>query len=628
MSLIFCDRVVHVWRAVEQRAEARIVALTPQVVEACNDRGLPYLLLDSYVAPASVNAVAEATMTREYEWTVWLDARLAEAVPEFGQIGFRPAAAQIAFLKRNLDYFFLPATVLGKFFNKSQPAQAIVFERPPFFPELDTASVQRPLHSLLVPALAPRSTRVEILPDSQLEDAEKLHEVGTRRGYLFLRRTAGRLLRSMKQLRHKSTEGRVRVAWIGTPGEMDTIIPNLAKRGIAVVRPPRSLSAARSHTDEHARVQELIRSTMAVLLDDPRFWAPIDGISASLRSLVGPFMRRWLERDLPRFWAQFLEARDWLSQGEFVAVVGTDVENTWKAALFQAAASLGLTRVIRIHNGGLIQDLPAHDCIGPTQCDVFLVNGDGDVEYFDNLTRRFPQLERGVCVSVGSPRLEKLARPNSEKLSRLNLRLKRADRRPIVLYVPTMLMGCYRYFCEGYMSDTAYIALQERILRCFAEFPSVRVLYKPMSLTWTRDPMRDFIARELPNIEVVSGRLTELMWAVDAVVVDFSATAITEAILTNKPLVLYQGQTWARMVPEAKAALVGRAMISETPDEFERHIRNFLEKGSFDPVTTRATEFIRLYCTHIDDGKSAERMADIIGAYTMKAGNCRSVAAL
>jgi len=608
--------VAHVARAVDERPDARIVALTPQVVEACEMRALPYLLLDSHVVAGEVNQIAQATMKREYEWAVRLDESLAAAVPAFRESRFAPATALLYFLKRSLDSYLLPATVLRMFFERLRPSTVVVFERTPFCPTLENAKVQRPLASWLAPVLVSPATRIESLPDSELEDRERLHDVATRRTYVHLRRAAGRVLRAFKHARvsRPSNANALRVAWIGAGvSDIDDAIPLLERRGIVAVQPPRGLSAAQAHGNDAAHVAKSLRPLIDCWLSHERHWTPVDAISPSLRPLLAPFLRRWFETDVPQFWAQFLAARDWLSEGGFSAMAGAEVHSVWTSALFHAAHSLGLRRIARIHNGGLIMDLPPHDCTGPTQSDVFIVNGDGDVEYFSDLARRYPQLPRAVSMPVGSSRLERAGRrPPADQVAQIRSRLRRRDSRPIVLYVPTMLMGCYRYFCEGYTSDTAYIALQQRILRCFAEFPGVRVLYKPMSLTWTRDPMRDFIAHELPNVDVISGRLTELMWAVDAIVVDFSATAMTEVIFTDKPLLFHIDRDWARMVPEAKKTLEGRVILSESAEEFEKNVREFLRKNDFQPVKTQALDFIRLYCTHRNDGRSAERMADVV----------------
>lgn len=625
-SLVFCDRVSHVNRALKECHGARIVALTPQVVETCEQLDLSYILLDTYVSASAVNRVADAMIGLQYDWAAWLDEELGKAVPEFCSLDFKPAAAQIAFLKRTIDYYLLPATVLREFFDVVTPVTVFVFERPPFVPALDASNTQRPLHALLIPSLAPRGTRVEVLPDTALGHSEVLGDTVPRRTYLLLRRTAGRFLRALKRHSTRRNKPERLVAWVGITGpDIDYAIALLERRGIKALRPPRGLSAARAKAVDCREIRIRLRPVVDALISDKQFWTPIDAVSSALREVVAPFLRRWLLWDVPTFWAQFLAARDWLSASGVTAAVGIEVEGLWTSALCHAAKSLGLPRVARIHNGGLFQDLPAVDCYGPTQSDFFLVNGTGDAAYLEELARRYPDVSRAVNIPVGSPRLDGVAGSRPQRVARLESRLRRGDTRPLVLYVPTMLMGCYRYFCEGYISDSAYVILVQRILRCFSDFPDVRVLYKPMARAFTRDPIPDFIARELSNVEVIWGRLTDVMWAADAIVIDFSATAITEAVVTDKPLVVHAGRDWARMLPQGKTALEGRALISETIEEFETNIRTFLAKGTFEPVTTPAHEFIRLYCTYLEDGRSAERMADVIAELSMRSDSRAAV---
>src|SRR5207249_3259452 len=104
-----------------------------------------------------------------------------------------------------------------------------------------------------------------------------------------------------------------------------------------------------------------------------------------------------------------------------------------------------------------------------------------------------------------------------------------------------------------------------------------------------------------------------LMWLADAIVIDFPSTALAEASMTDKPLVVHAGRDWARMTPRAAASLGKRARISETPEQFEMDLRALLSECAQRGLTPATDdEFRRLYVTHLDDGRARRRRADVV----------------
>jgi len=101
------------------------------------------------------------------------------------------------------------------------------------------------------------------------------------------------------------------------------------------------------------------------------------------------------------------------------------------------------------------------------------------------------------------------------------------------------------------------------------------------------------------------------MWAVDAIIVDHVVTAIGEVLLTPKPLLVYMPHPHLSS-PQAKMMLEKRATVAETPAEFVAQVRAFLQAGKYLELENPDTEFLRTYCTHLDDGLSAQRAADVI----------------
>ena len=100
--------------------------------------------------------------------------------------------------------------------------------------------------------------------------------------------------------------------------------------------------------------------------------------------------------------------------------------------------------------------------------------------------------------------------------------------------------------------------------------------------------------------------------SVDAIIIDFPSTALTEALMTDKPIFVCAGRDWMRMFPRAIDSLKKGAWVSETRNEFEVQVRKFLAAGDFAPLTHADGEFATHYMTYMDDGRSAGRRAEVI----------------
>lgn len=601
------------------------MALTPECAWACQQQDLAYRRFDDYCSGAALNELAEATLHRQYAWAQWLDTALAQAVPEFAAAGFFPARGQLYLLKRTIDNFILPARLLLDFVGQARPDRVIAFERPSFCPSFDGALRERPLFALVAPAVLGEATRVELWPDvaetrgqqtsgtSIAHLAERVRRAGIAR---VLRRVAGSLAYAWRNL----APSRVQIAWVGHDYDLGFAVPLLQRRRLAVRRPPRRANWNREFLADAERVRAALEAHWEHLAVAPELWRPLDAVSRSLRHLPEPFLKVWISRVVPRMWAEFLGARSWLVRGGFKALMGTESSEPLVAAQFMAARGAGVTRIAATHNPPAgAAERPVQDAIGPTQCDVYLVNGEGDVDYFTALGGRLGVFERARTVPVGSARLDAMRRSRAAVNARkLNGRAAVGTPLPTILYVPTNFAGCYQYFNEGYLSDVAYFELQQRILKCCGEFRGIRVLYKPFPGGHAANPIGEFIARHVPNGQVTWTHLDELIWVVDAIMIDFPSTTWAEALLTDKPLLLHAGGDWGRLLPRAKAALQKRAWVSETPDEFEAQVRKFLSAGDFAPLANPDDEFLRLYVTHLNDGRSAERAAEVIARVVLE----------
>lgn len=624
-ALALCERPGHVTRARSDAPDAAILALTPEAVWACQQRGLAYLRLDDYVSDAAINAFAEELFRHEYAWARWLDETLSERVPDFGRLGFCPARGQVLYLKRILDVYIRPTVLLQRFLAAARPQRLIVFERsretldvtsePPRHPS-------RPLFARIVPLIAgDAGVEVEVWPDDQPLAWSDARAYATRlaTGLRPLRGLAGSIVRGIVQASVHLSAHRGRLAWVGSRGyDLMFAIPRLQQRGFAVISPPiddtgRSAALARPHRQAARALARQLASCWEGLAREPTFWQPIDRVASPLRSEVGPVLRRWLVDEVPLFWAEYLGARAWLQRHRPAAVIGVEIPPRLASTVFMAAQALTIPRVMAIHHGGYTMQIATQHGLGPIQCDAYLVSCEEEARYYERLTEHLGTFPGARMIPVGSARLEALrAAGSSRQGATARDRLGVARTTPLIVYISTQFRSYYRNFSDGNSSDVAYFELQQRTLRVCAEYSNIQVLYKPFPREYAVNPMPDFIAREIPNARLTDRPVTELMWAADAIVIDFPSTPLHEAALTDKPLLVYAGKEWARLWPKTKDALQQRALVSETPEEFEAQVRAFLTAGQFAPLTNVNQEFLRFVGLESRRQPAADRMADAI----------------
>jgi hypothetical protein len=184
------------------------------------------------------------------------------------------------------------------------------------------------------------------------------------------------------------------------------------------------------------------------------------------------------------------------------------------------------------------------------------------------------------------------------------------DPRPLVLYIPNSFGTYGRAISDlAAFPEVSYLELQQEVLRACAKFPSVRLLYKELIVANdVNRVMAPFVEKHIPNATVVHRRLTDMMWAVDAIIVDHPITALSEVLLTPKPIIAYMPEPNAS-APEARSLLAKRATVARTQQEFIDAVSRLLSQQDFSESRNPDGEFLRQYCTHRDDGRSAERAA-------------------
>jgi hypothetical protein len=608
-SYILCESAAHV-EVARRRGRELIVALTPEAAWQCQQLGLDYHDVHEFCPHALVNELTEATLQRQYRWADWLDGRLGRAVPEFQAFGFSPVRGHLYFFKRTVDFYARPTFVLKEFAKHARPERVVVFAREPLvLDNLETLPERaRLLYGWLAQLVLPEA-KVEVIPEpriapeSERAAASIAATVGSPGALARLYSAPlDKVFIRARQASWAMRKPRGSVACLGLLEEHPAIVRALRRYHLRADPAPELAERLEAHGESRERVAEQLSAAWPEIAASREFWSVTDPISGGLRSILDPLLRELITGEVPRLWAKFLAAREWLRSGAYPAIFGTEPQTTDAGSFLLAAESLGVPRLCMSHNPpNSVADFQIADMLGPIQCDEFLVPGPADVPYFTSFERRLGVFSRAIVTAVGAPRFDTMRRRTRAGRSSLS-------GRTTVLYVPTSFTGYVRFFSEGSSSDVEYFELQQRILGSLAGRSDVRVLYKPFPSNWVADPIPEFLAKEVPNADVVSGSLVEMIRLVDAVILDFPSTALAEVVMTDKPLVVHAGEQWCPLFPKAEALLRKRALVSSTPEDFEANVDLLVSQ----PERVRELSdsgFRREHVTYLDDGRSAERIA-------------------
>lgn len=669
-SLIFCETSQHVRQAISNLTIGAIshdlVALTPEAAWECQLRGQPYLKIEDFYNEADLSTHAEEVFKDEVRWANWVDEFLQQQIPALSQAKFSAASAWFTQLQSLFDGFFESAYALTHFLERARPREVFYWT----WEHVEHSSHlwhKKPIHSTLLPILAPlygalprqmsadhARDATPVLRSNQQEQEQQYHPEESL-GYLVGKlRSAGRVARSLlarsrmwreiKLLRSaglgkyfrsmvKQSMSPERVLVVGNGYDLDPLILALRERSVQVtwlhnvsLTGDRAVPSGTVPAGTANLQHELVR-LWPVVIQQEEFWAPLAKWGVGRNDRAESALSFWWHKVIPELWQGYQSALKAISRRRYLAAVAWEAGGTLCGAMLQAAGAHSIPRLIYQHGStaririGYFYPYLLHS-------ERFLVYGNGTAEH---LQRNLPPCEdaQAEVVPVGSARLDALkGRMNLRRVEALRSKLHGDDHRPIILYAPTF-MGIWGKGLSdetGY-ADVAYFEMQERIMRLFADFPGVRLLYKDVPSVTVWNPIPDLIRREIPNGRAaLVPPLAELVWAADAIILDHMITALGEALLTRKRIVVYDpglpGHTLEP--PEAKALLRKRAVVAETPDGFVEAVRTFLIANDFTEINVPNDEFLRAYGTHLNDGRSAQRAVDeILTAARISSGQKR-----
>ncbi|MFN8455087.1 MAG: hypothetical protein U0401_10555 [Anaerolineae bacterium] len=631
-TLTLVETAAQVQWLVKQADYEQLLAITPEAAYTCQQLAQPYLKLEDY-AHVTKRLSEYAPVLQSYlEWEAWLDQWGQQAIPEFGANGFRAASAATYLLQFFFAEIWATSVNIRELLEAINPTQVALW--PPHITSVPSNLQPRvsPL-AILAPPIV-RQYGIDFVDLS--EQAPGLRPITPtvelpldRKSFIsgikaWLRQKPlitdivqtglDGLWPYLKPLR----SGAPRILFSGYTYDLSSLARALRKQGAHITCLSDKLSGQAPGLSSLA--YNILDDTVLTeaggrLLQTSELWKPLEQWGVERTPLWDKPLHFWWHQLVPQFWSHYQQVRQLLSQHKFTALVTWDSGgDTLSGGATNAAERAGVPRYIYQHGGSSGLDAKRLQMYLRFS-DTFLVHGQQTV---DELRQSCPPFLQPCAqvISVGSGQLDLLRQQNKpENIRRLRAHLQAGDNRPLIMYIPTCF-GTYGRAISDLAAhpDVSYFELQQTVLKLWQEMPEVRLLYKEFIIV-PNDPnntvMRDFVQTQIPGAIVTNQRLTDLMWAVDAIVVDHVITAISEILLTKKPVVVYMPQPNTSS-PQAKSLLQKRATVTETPLDFIAEVRNLLQKRQYPELENPNTEFSQAYSTHSNDGCSAERAASFI----------------
>lgn len=606
------------------------LALTPPTAMALSERGIDYLIADNFFDEAELLGDLDDRLNHQVEWTLWVDDFIRARIPEFRQEGLAPALSFFRNFKTFFDRLLVQRFGLSAVLSIYRPAKVLwVSTYAPIMWERHLIGAH--YVDLVLPALA-RELGVEIQIFSQGSAEPALPSGQTnllaRSWWAFKRSHAVKLV---KRARTRYLGWRLAGSRGGTsrlPGlpaaakvlvlqdmyDMSYALPELIAAGVQLVYPDlRALGGAPSENRE-SPIRKALQDVWEKITREERFWSPLEGWEPG-REIAQPWLYGVWRHAFLNYWRGFQQSSDYLAKDNYHAVIvasvlGLDPYETGIGFL-HATQRKGIP-VFTSMQGTL-----TGYCHQPVQVffnipfsDYHFAYGPAVARYLDEVGRRYP-IRQAINLGGGSMRIDACYQAQDPaKAAKLRHKLAGAEQRPLILYVPNFL-DYFRRLSGDSCACMPYFELQKQIIELFAQFPQARVVYRSFPSQWP-DLVPNLAKLRIPDLIIATHRdckLTELMWAVDGIILDYPATPLGEVLLTKKPLVVFSDRRYYKMMPEAKTLLEKRARVAETPAEYLATIRQFLTEGDFKEIESPDNEFLRRYITDGREGQVARHIA-------------------
>ena len=645
-TLVFLETPAQVSRArsLLQRldSDTRVVALSPDAMESLDRVDQPYSIPDDYCAPDEIAQLGEGNYSLTEELCAALDAELrGDTVSPFDWPPEGLAAFWFYYLKIMTDAVSSRALYVKSVLERIRPNEVLFFQTTPQsmsdVPNFDEESI----YSLIIPLVSahlgiPATTMgtVKVQYSSVAYPLWKRVVRGIAGPENVRRLKAAASLLWVRRRTRKTETGRGRVLLIYAQKELLEIARRCEREGIcnfdmwlggldrrASTQSRREAEQAGGasqsghvphvrgrdlglHAESSGRIRDLFR------FHDVDCWPVVDRRVRHLLKVSLP--------QVPQTWKSYGQV---LRHGHFQGVLASVFRDPWERLAASAARAAGVPVGVYQHGPGYGWRLVRIDSYAEGRfADSFGCYGAGSASHFSKMTP--PEMPSPSPYPVGSRALDRISETsavagNKEEVLR-SLGLDTSGK--LVMYVVDEFGGNWGYYPSFY-PDTWYYAHQRRMVDLFARYPQIQFLVK-VALGHARNPIDEYVKRtRAANVKVVArGRFSEMLPAADAVLIDYPAATLVEALAARVPVLVMADPSLLPLDQEGIQLLRQTARVSSGPGEFLGTVEAYLDEGApaFGPSDEK---FLKLYGTHMGDGKSLERAVAWVQGIVNRSGD-------
>ena len=605
------------------------IAANPSAYWELRKHNIPFSTLDEILVNKSPEHI-ESLQREQVRWAQNVDKTLKVKIPNFESVDFCPAQNYLYYLKNTWDTIINRADLLESVTDIIYSDNLIYFQNPStihFGEDLTLAGsvlsecipIWANYHDIQLTPLSalPGDTvwqpqvqtrpgicqRIRsIIPKSIFTEIESLHnEPGMHLAHFI---SAFRLLSS------RAGNGTIiiRTAYDQTP-DFST---HLKKNGYNPFSFNVAVRRGCRYAGSHPSIDPALAEVWQDLTKLEWFWNPGGWQNWSLRTVLQPLFYHFWHGILPKLWGSFSQSRRYIQKQRPCALC---VPSIWgpDETGFVMAVHNERVPVIFYQHGACMGDIEnsiwdlTDSCYGDFQ----LVYGEGAARY---IRSRDPAiLPRPVPIPVGSARLDRISSGISDKRKNaIRKRILGKNDVPLVVYIPGVMFNNFFRYTHQNLRDCKIFETRNRMAEVFHDHPEFHFVFKSF-ISQGHDPTREMLNVTCPECSIIDSiPLTELQWAADFLIHEIPCTGMFEGLVTDKPMIVYIDSKIYTMHQHVKRVLRKRAMVAETAPDFIDQVSQFFDKGNFSPVPSPDREFIREFCTHLDDGQSALRAANVI----------------
>jgi len=188
------------------------------------------------------------------------------------------------------------------------------------------------------------------------------------------------------------------------------------------------------------------------------------------------------------------------------------------------------------------------------------------------------------------------------------------------LYVTTNFYQNFLYISFfPLLSDNYFWCTQQAVVDVLRKHEDYTTIIKiHPNLTVRETPLRSYIKeKEFENCQFIKNEyfFSDLLSIADIVVIDFPSTVLLQALTTTKPIFVLLKHL--RVEKNAVDLLKHRAYCYSGMEEFTKALNQYLDSGNImQQIDLNNRDFLKLYGTHLDDGKNANRVVDVLMSST------------